>query len=433
MKSIWTETVEMPLFKTLEADAETDTLIIGGGMAGVLCAFMLERAGMPYLLVEADRICGGVTAGTTAKITLQHGFFADQLIREKGCDRAKMYMEANCTALETYRELCGGMDCDYAEADNIVYTRGRREHAEKEAAALGHLGVESDVLSALPIPVDCTAAVRVRGQAQFHPLKLAKTIAQGLNIRENTRVTAIAPGRAETEHGVIQAKRIVIATHFPFVNNHGGYFMKLYQNRSYVLALENAESLPGMYVDEDKKGFSFRQYGGMLLLGGGSHRTGSRGGGWQELREFAAKHYPGAREAAHWAAQDCMSLDGMPYIGQYGRRTPEWYVTTGFNKWGMTGAMVSALLLRDMLLGRQNDWQDVFAPSRSMLYPQLAVNLAESTVNLLRPTAPRCPHLGCALKYNRQEHSWDCPCHGSRFAENGELLDNPAMGGLKKK
>ena len=162
------------------------------------------------------------------------------------------------------------------------------------------------------------------------------------------------------------------------------------------------------------------------------HRTGKRGGGWQELQRFAKEHYPDAKEVSRWATQDCMSLDGIPYIGQYAQSTQGLYVATGFNKWGMTSSMVSALLLCDLVQGRKNDWEKLFSPSRSILHPQLAINAAESVIGLLTPTAPRCPHLGCALKYNAEEHSWDCPCHGSRFDEKGAVIDNPATDDKKR-
>lgn len=210
------------------------------------------------------------------------------------------------------------------------------------------------------------------------------------------------------------------------MNKHGGYFLKLYQHRSYVTALDGAQNVDGMYVDEDKKGLSFRNYGDLLLLGGGAHRTGKQGGNWNELEAFARKNYPSARIVNKWATQDCMSLDGVPYIGQYSQKTPDVFVATGFNKWGMTSSMVSAMLLSDLVRGKESKYTPVFSPSRSMLSPQLAVNIFESLIGLLTPTVPRCPHLGCALKYNSAEHSWDCPCHGSRFTESGELINNPA-------
>ena len=199
-----------------------------------------------------------------------------------------------------------------------------------------------------------------------------------------------------------------------------------------MLALENAPELKGIYVDEAEMGLSFRRCGEWLLLGGGSHRTGKKGGGWRELEAFARRYYPDAREVCRWATQDCMTLDGIPYIGSYAKHTPHLYVATGFNKWGMTSAMVAADLLADRVLGKANPFEKVFSPNRTILRPQLAVNAAESIVGLLTPTVPRCPHLGCALKYNPQEHTWDCPCHGSRFAEDGKLLNNPATDDKRK-
>ena len=173
---------------------------------------------------------------------------------------------------------------------------------------------------------------------------------------------------------------------------------------------------------------SFRNYSGLLLLGGGGHRTGKKGGGWRELENAARKYYPHAKAVAHWAAQDCMSLDGAPYVGLYGKSTPGLYTASGFNKWGMTGAMAAAELLTDMVTGRENPYTGIADPSRTILRPQLAANVLESAINLLTPTVPRCPHMGCALKYNTQEHTWDCPCHGSRFVEDGRVLDGPANG-----
>ncbi len=430
VRSVW-EDAERPVFPVLDGDITTDVLVIGGGMAGLLCALLLDRAGVRYVLVEADRICGGATAGTTAKITLQHGFFADRLIRRFGYERAKMYVDANAAALAEYCALCAGMDCGFTAADNIVFTRRDRKLVETEAEALDKLGVRAAVIDSLPVPVGCTGAVLVRNQAQFHPLRFAFAVARELNIYEHTRVVSVSPGLAETERGRIRAERIVIATHFPMLNGRGMYFMKLYQHRSYMLALENVPPVPAMIVDESPSGLTFRQCGDRLLLGGSGSRTGKRSSGWDGLRQFAERFAPDARETAHWAAQDCMTLDGVPYVGQYSRSTSWLYVTTGFGKWGMTGAMAGAMLLRDQLQGKTNDFAPVFLPSRSMLRPQLAVNLAESVAGILRPTAPRCPHMGCALKYNRQERSWDCTCHGSRFAADGTLLDNPAKTRLK--
>ena len=126
-----------------------------------------------------------------------------------------------------------------------------------------------------------------------------------------------------------------------------------------------------------------------------------------------------------------MSLDKVPYIGKYSKDNNFIFTATGFNKWGLTGAMVAAICLTDLICDKQNDYLDIFSPQRSILKPQLFVNGVESTVNLLSPSQKRCPHLGCALKWNRAEHTWDCPCHGSRFEDDGKLIDNPAPGDTK--
>lgn len=426
MDSIWTKTVQLPRFEPLRTDLKTDVLIVGGGMAGLLCAQALEEAGVDYILVEADRICSGATKNTTAKITGQHGLIYDRLIREFGVEKARLYLEANRAALERYRALCRTISCDFEEKDAFVYSVDDRKKLDRELAALDRLGAEAEFVPRLPLPVSAVGAIRFAHQAQFHPLKFAAGIAQGLRIFEHTKVLELMPGRAVTAGGTITAEKIVIATHFPVLNKHGGYFLKLYQHRSYVLALENGPAVDGMYIDEKEGGLSFRSCGELLLLGGGSHRTGKRGGGWRELEAFARSHCPGSREKARWAAQDCMSLDGVPYIGPYSPGTPNLYVAAGFNKWGMSSAMVSAMLLADLLLGRENPWAAVFDPGRTVLRPQLAVNALESVLGLLTPTVPRCPHMGCALRYNAEEHSWDCPCHGSRFGNDGQLIDNPA-------
>ena len=427
MRSIWEQTARLPQFDALTGGVQTDVLIIGGGMAGILCAYFLEQAGVDYLLLEADRICGGVTGNTTAKITSQHGLIYSRLAREFGLEAARLYLEANEAALARYRSLCREIDCDFQEQDAYVYSLGRRDKLENEVAVLEQLGVPARLVSDLPLPIPAAGAVRFPGQAQFHPLRFIAAIARGLRIHEHTKVLSLRDGEAVTSGGTVRAGKVVAATHFPLLNRHGSYFLKLCQHRSYVLALRGAPEREGMYVDEAEDGLSLRSYHGLLLLGGGGHRTGKKGGGWAELSAVAQRAYPNAREAARWAAQDCMSLDGVPYIGQYSARTPGLFVAAGFNKWGMTTSMAAAMLLADLVRGRENPYAALFSPSRSILRPQLAANALAAAANLLTPTVPRCPHMGCALKYNRQEHSWDCPCHGSRFAQDGRLLDNPAM------
>lgn len=432
MSSVWKAGVRRDVVQSLDRNMQTDVLVIGGGMAGILCAYMLKQAGVDCVLVEAKRLCDGVTGGTTAKITLQHGLIYDKLIGRYGEEWARLYLQAQREACGIYEDLCRTIDCDYEKQDAYVYSLDDRGAIEREVDAYTRLGGKAAFCETVDLPFSVAGAVRVKEQAQFHPLKFAYSVAKGITAYEHTKVQQLMPRKAVTDRGEIRYKKAIVATHFPIDNKHGGYFLKMYQHRSYVVALNDAKPFNGMYVDEDEKGLSFRSYGDLLLLGGGAHRTGKQGGNWRELEAIARRYYPSSRLVAEWAAQDCITLDGMPYIGQYSKKTPDLYVATGFNKWGMTSSMVAARVLTDLILEKSCEYERVFSPSRKPVWSALAANAASAAVGLLMPTKPRCPHLGCALTYNTAEHSWDCPCHGSRFTEAGALIDNPATDDLWK-
>ena len=430
MSSLWHETAVLPSFPKLYENIKTDVLIIGGGISGLLTSFLLKEKGISSVILESGKICGGTTGNTTAKITLQHGLIYSDLIK-KGADVAKAYYEANRLALEKYKELSENIRCDFEIKDNYIYSIDSPQKIEDELNALHKIGAEGSFTDKLSLPFPTVGAVKTENQAQFHPLLFASEIVKDLTVYENSRVKEMKGNTAVTATGSVKAENVIVATHFPFINKHGLYSLKLYQHRSYVIALENAEEINGMYLDEKENGLSLRNYRSLLLRGGGDHRTGKRGRNYTELRNRAKELYPKAEEKFHWAAQDCMSLDSMPYIGSYSKSTHKLFTLTGFNKWGMTGAMSGALILSDLLCGKTNPYAEIFSPSRNMLTPQLLLNGAESLLGYIYPTAKRCPHLGCALRYNKAEHSWDCPCHGSRFTESGRVIDGPANGNLK--
>lgn len=432
MKSIWTESAGLPHFDSLQGSAKTDVLIIGGGIAGILCAYFLQEKGVDYILAEGRSICSGITKNTTAKITSQHSLIYHKLLKRAGYEKARLYLEANQNAVERYAELCRDMDCDFERKTAYVYSLDNRRKLEKEAEALYKIGFNTEISETGELPFPVAGALSFENQAQFHPLKFISQIAGKLKIYEHTFVKELSENTAVTERGSITFEKLIFATHFPVDNKHGMYFLKMYQHRSYVIALENAARINGMYVDESGYGMSFRNYNDLLLIGGGGHRTGKKGGNWKELREFAGKYYPASKEKYFWAAQDCMTLDGVPYIGQYSKHMPGCFVAAGFNKWGMTGSMTAAMILSDMVMGEENPYAEVFCPSRNIIKPQLFLNGCEAVINLLTISKKRCPHLGCALKWNNAEQSWDCPCHGSRFDADGGLIDNPANGDLKK-
>lgn len=426
MKYLWSQHAQAPQLARLEKDVSTDVLVIGGGMAGVLCARALTERGADCLLVEANRVGGGVTRGTTAVLTAQHDTLYSDMIRMFGAHTAKQYLDANLDAVSRFRKLSESIPCDFKDCPSVMYTSSDAETLRREADAVRGLGFPAEYVTETELPVSCAGAVKYPGMAQFHPLKFLYGAAEGLKIYENTPVRGIRDGVAYTDHGKIRAKKIIVAAHFPFINRRGLFFMKLYQLRSFVIALENAPVINATYVNYADEGMYFRRYGDLLLVGGGDHRPGCKTGGFGAVRSYIQSHFPDAKEKYAWAAQDCMSLDGVPYIGQYSPATPELLVATGFNEWGMTSSMAASQILADMVEEKENRFAEVFSPQRSMMHAQLFANLGTTLGDFVIPTVKRCPHLGCALRWNAAEHTWDCPCHGSRFDENGKILNNPA-------
>lgn len=426
MDFLWTKEVTLPSFSALDGDAQTDVLIVGGGMAGILCALRLQEAGVNYMLVEGKRIGQGITKGTTAVLTAQHDTLYQDLIKKLGMENARRYLRANLDAVERFRQFSADIPCDFEDKPSIMYSLHDSALMEREVSAVRSLGFDAELITQTPLPFAVAGAVRYPGMAQFHPLKFLCGAAKGLNIFENTFVQRLEGTTAFTAHGHIQAKKVVIATHFPFLNTHGLYFAKLYQRRSYVIALEHGPDLGCTIEDAAENGVYLRNYNGLLLIGGGDHRTGKKGEAFSAPRAFAKRYFPKAKEKYAWANQDCVSLDGAPYIGPYSPRLPDVYVASGFNLWGMTSSMVASEILTNLVLGRKNAFAPAFAPGRSMLSGQLLSNMGTTLLDFVTPTAKRCSHLGCALKWNGLEHSWDCPCHGSRFDSRGRLIDNPA-------
>ncbi|MBQ9964156.1 MAG: FAD-dependent oxidoreductase [Clostridia bacterium] len=429
MGSIWEG--HMPKFAPLSKDIHADVLVIGGGLTGLLCAYKLRTAGVNAVIVEANTPCSGVTGRTTAKITTQHGTVYHRIAERYGKPTARQYFEANAEALEEYRRLNG--DIGVHTCDGYLFSRGDRDLLKQESLALRAIGADVEWADEVELPFPVSGALRIPHQMTVQPLKLAARLAADIPIYTGTRVREIRGSIVTTDCGAtVTARDIIVATHFPFLNRHGAYFLKLYQHRAYAVAVENTPPMKNMYWEDRADGLTFRQDGERLIIVGGGHRTGTSGVAWKAAERAARKFGSAATVSARWATQDCMSLDGMPYIGRYGTATPHVYAATGYNGWGMTSAMVAALLLTGEITGRKKPWASVFSPQRTVLHRQLVVNAAESFKNLVTPTVPRCPHLGCALKWNADEHSWDCPCHGSRFAEDGTLLNGPSTGNLKE-
>ncbi|EGT3613618.1 FAD-dependent oxidoreductase [Clostridium perfringens] len=472
MKSVWSESCKFRKREALNKDIKTDVLVIGAGIAGILTAYMLKQKGRDVVLIDAAEIASGNTKNTTAKITSQHDLIYSKLITEFGEEKARQYAKANELAIKKYKEIIEDkrIECDFEEKSAYVYSLNEVDVLKEEAKVAKNLGIDAEFVQEVNLPFKIKGAVKFNNQAQFNPLKFLKGISNELVIYENTRALEIKENLVVTSGGNITANNIVVATHYPIMNAPGYYFMKMHQERSYVLALENTSEIDGMYIDLNKEGYSFRTYNNLLLLGGISHRTGENeeGGSYDELRKVAKKLYPKAKEKYYWAAQDCMTIDGIPYIGRYSSETPNIYVATGFNKWGMTSSMVSAMIISDMILEKENDFSEIFSPRRfdlSLSINNIANDLIETAKNFIAQkvyipsseiehiknghggiieyngekvgvyknkegkeffVSTKCTHLGCQLSWNADELTWDCPCHGSRFDYKGRLIGSPA-------
>lgn len=472
MKSLWSESCKFRKREALNKDIKTDVLVIGAGIAGILTAYMLKQRGREVVVIDAAEIASGNTKNTTAKITSQHDLIYSKLITEFGEEKARQYAKANELAIKKYKEIIGDkrIECDFEEKPAYVYSLNEVDVLKEEAEAAKKLGIDAEFVQKATLPFKINGALKFNNQAQFNPLKFLKDISNELVIYENTRALEIKENLVVTSGGNITAKNIVVATHYPIMNAPGYYFMKMHQERSYVLALENTNEIDGMYIDLNKEGYSFRTYNNLLLLGGISHRTGENeeGGSYDELRKVAKRLYPKAKEKYHWSAQDCMTIDGIPYIGRYSSETPNIYVATGFNKWGMTSSMVSAMIISDMILEKENDFSEIFSPRRfdlSLSINNIANDLIETAKNFIAQkvyipsseiehiknghggiieyngekvgvyknkegkeffVSTKCTHLGCQLSWNADELTWDCPCHGSRFDYKGRLIGSPA-------
>ncbi len=429
MDTVWKGKIQS--LPPLSRDIQADVLVIGGGLTGLLCAYQLRMAGLDAVVVDANTPCSGVSGRTTAKITTQHGRIYRRIAERYGVPVAKQYFLANREALEEYRRLEG--DIGAHTCDGYLFSRGDAKRLQREAAVLRVIGASVDWADEVELPFSISGALRIPHQMRVDPIKLAARLAKDVPIHTHTRVREIRGAIATTDCGsTITARHMIIATHFPFLNRHGAYFLKLYQHRAYALAVENIPPMKDMYWEDRDDGLTSRQDGERLLMVGGGHRTGTSGVAWKAAEQVVDHYYPDAHITARFATQDCMSLDGIPYIGRYGRTTPHVYVATGFNGWGMTSAMVAAMLLTGEIIGKPKPWASVFSPERTVWHRQLATNSMETLKHFVLPTIPRCPHLGCALKWNAAERSWDCPCHGSRFTENGLLLNGPATDNKKE-
>lgn len=473
MESIWNKDISLKKHQTLAEDISINTAVIGGGLAGILIAYALTKGSIDTVIIEADKICSGQTKNTTAKITSQHGVIYSKIEKYYGKDAAKKYAFANEKAIRDYEKIIkeNSIDCDFEKKAAILYSTTDKITLEHENTAAKNAGIKCYLTEETELPFAVKNALVFENQAQFNPLKFINGLTDKLKIYENTPAIKIKGNTIYTPKAKITAKRIVIACHYPFINYPEMYFLRLGRERSYVIAGECLKKeLKAMYIGTQKSDLSVKSYNNYIFIGGGSHRTGvdNKNKAYKNLLQSGKKLFSQFHEAARWSAQDCITLDNIPYIGHFSKKNPDIFVATGFGKWGMTSSMVSANIISDLICKNENCYKDIFNPQRFSLFgcaKNMLTNAAytikgfashilitfNTAENVPRDSAKiikyngkhagayrdkagniyivslECPHLKCRLNWNETTKTWDCPCHGSRYDYKGNLIDNPAQ------
>nr|WP_308808323.1 FAD-dependent oxidoreductase [Halobacillus andaensis] len=454
------------------------------------------KEGYNVVLLEAGRVMEGTTGYTTAKITSQHGLIYDQLIRTIGEAKARHYYQANEDGLQLIDDIrkTNDIECDFSKQDAYVYgvTEEAKRDIYKEAEAYEKIGIRGGLTQEVELPFSVTAAIKIKDQAQFHPVKYLASMLRFLKekntpIYENTRAVDIEKGsrpRVITRDGhFVTSDHIVMATHFPFKDFDGLYFSRLHVERSYSIAARAEGALPdGMYVNVEEPKRSLRhfvnEYGEKLLLAGGEgHPSGQKENTdkcYEKLHDYAKEYFHGNEVTHRWSSQDLTTLDNIPYIGPITKNNPNIHVAAGFAKWGMTNGTIAAKVITDLIRGKASPYADLFSPSRNLSFQHVKSftkenadtakeyikgrldrrnrkpeDLAPGEGSVVRLKGKRagaykdeagkisvvdttCTHMGCELNWNNGERSWDCPCHGSRFTTGGEVIEGPATKPLKK-
>ncbi len=489
--SYWIDSTPQTDYPRLEEDIDVDIAIVGGGIVGITSAFLLKKQGLKVAVVEANRILQGTTGHTTAKITSQHSLIYAKLEKEMSKELAHQYAEANESAIRMVASIAEEyrIDCDFSWRPAYVYAQSAQnvKAIEDEARAASNFGIKASCIDTIPLPISIKAALRFDKQAQFHPLKYLKVLAQhipgqGSAIYEQTAAVNIQddPVAVVTRNGQkITAAKIIIATHFPFFDGGGMYFTRIHAEKSYITAIRIEDQFPeGTFINAESPVRSLRSQsdgdGELILLAGENHKTGDGQNlnvHYKNLLDFAHETFEVRDVICRWSTQDCMTLDSVPYVGNLTSRNPNLYVATGFGKWGMSNGTASAMILSDLITKGDNPWAPVYNPSRfnlSSLKTFVIENadVAKEYVAGKTETLPgnidiskgearavdiegqrlgafrddmgelhlvdlTCTHLGCELKWNDAERTWDCPCHGSRFDYDGDIIEGPAFNHLQ--
>ena len=428
-KTTWTGYIQKE-FPKIDKNLDCDVLVIGGGICGILCAYYLKKSGKKVVILERDKICNKKTLKTTATITAIEDLMYYELINDIGFDNTKLYLEANLFAIEEYRKLAKEIDFDFEECSSFKYSKDNSKEIELEAETINKLGYECHLKDKLDFPLNVAKVLEFKNQAQMNPLKLVNALIEELEIYENSRVIKIGKNVAYTKEYSVSFNNVIVASGFPFLKFKGMYFMKMHQKKSHVVEISNEFDFKGNFVGTHYDDIYVRNYKGMLLIGSTDIKTGYDCLGFKKVNEFIDEKFENKNIKNKWINIDCMTLDGLPYIGRYCKRSNNMFVATGFNMWGMTKSILSAHIIRDLINGKDNKFELLFSPSRKMKKKPLLSNLWTSTKSLLRFGKKRCKHLGCALHYNHIDKTYECRCHGSKYDENGNVIETPTQKNL---
>jgi glycine/D-amino acid oxidase-like deaminating enzyme len=455
--SLWMDTTAgAPVHPPLTQDLDVDVAVVGGGILGMTTALLCAQAGASVAVLEMDVVCGGVSGHTTAKVTPLHGSPYRELRAKHGPDVASAYARGNQAAMERVAAFVDtlGIDADLRRRPALTYVTDPAQMVamQQEGEAARQAGLDVRTVTDAPLPFPIAAGVRLDDQVEINSRKYVLGLAQavvaaGGAIHEQTRATGLTERggpRVRTAGGPsVRAQHVVVATLMPFLDR-GLYFARLTPKRSYCIAARAPrEAIPQiMAISADQPTRSIRGAVGpggeeLLIVGGEGHATGEDRDTerrYAALEAFARDAF-GATEVTHrWSAHDLQPADGIPYIGPYTPLSHHLWTAGGFRKWGMTNATMAAEILAERIAGRDHELASTFDSNRLDplgAAPGVAKELLKDTRHFvvdhaLHRDAPTCTHLGCRLSWNTAESSWDCPCHGSRFAADGSVLTGPA-------
>ncbi len=426
-ESIWEEYKTNSSYPTIDKNIETDIVIVGGGITGILIAHRLQSLHKKVIVLEKNHIGNGISKNTTAVISSQHDTLNVEKVEHSSYKAMKEFLLWNKKAMEEYAKLSKKYFFDFEYIPSIIYSTKKDNRLEEELSLLQKCGLDVKKIDFFELPLKYETAIKIEKQAQMNPLKLINELSKELTIYENSFVTKIKRSGVEVNNCFVKANTIIVATHFPFVNSKGFFFVKMRQIRSTVLSFKTTKKLKANYLNMENNDYYARQYKENILIGSKDFEVGKKVNCEEDLINFANKIDPNCKIEAIWRNQDCVTLDGYPYIGKYSRFSSNLFVATGFNLWGMSQAMISALILSEKITNPSYIIPNIFSPQRRTDKKELFYNLKNFCKTFFVVKKKRCTHMYCKLNFNEVEQTWDCPCHGSRFDINGKVIDNPSQ------